>query len=78
MVGTEEGLIHKFSLDFRGDCLSTYHGHRLPVYAVRWNPFHPRVFLSASADWTARLWDESFPSAAIMIFDLGTVNIILL
>lgn len=26
----------------------------MAVYAVRWNEFHPRVFLSCSADWTVR------------------------
>jgi dynein intermediate chain 1 len=31
----------------------------MTVYSVRWNPFHPRVFLSCSADWSVRLWDHS-------------------
>lgn len=33
-------------------------GHRLPVYAVRWNGLHPRTFLSAGADWRVKLWDS--------------------
>ncbi|CAN0222778.1 unnamed protein product, partial [Laminaria digitata] len=36
----------------------------------RWNPFHPRVFVSCSADWTVKLWDHSVPYP-IMSFDLG-------
>jgi len=31
----------------------------MSVYAVKWNNFHPRVFLSASADWTVKLWDHN-------------------
>ncbi|ETO35670.1 hypothetical protein RFI_01392 [Reticulomyxa filosa] len=34
------------------------YGHTMNVYAVRWNPFHPKTFLSASADWTVKLWDS--------------------
>ena len=30
----------------------TYEGHHMAVYAVRWNPFHPRVFISCSAGET--------------------------
>ena len=71
LVGTEEGSIHLCSLDYSGQYLRTYEGHHMAVYGLRWNPFHPRVFLSCSADWTVRLWDETFPTA-VMTFDLGT------
>jgi hypothetical protein len=30
----------------------------MAVYAVHWNKFHSRIFLSASADWTVKLWDH--------------------
>ena len=45
-------------------------GHHMAVYAVKWNPFHPRVFLSCSADWTVKVWDHSIPTP-ILSFDLG-------
>merc|ERR1712100_742505 len=53
-----------------GQYLETYEGHHMAVYAVKWNPYHPRVFVSCSADWTVKLWDHSvaFP---LMSFDLG-------
>lgn len=41
----------------------------MAVYSVKWNPFHPRVFLSCSADWTVKLWDHKV-STPIMSFDL--------
>ena len=37
---------------------------------MRWNPFHPRTFISASADWTVKIWDCDIRSP-IMSFDLG-------
>jgi dynein intermediate chain 1 len=41
----------------------------MAVYSVKWNTFHPRVFLSCSADWTVKLWDHNC-SYPIMSFDL--------
>ncbi|OQR88215.1 dynein intermediate chain 2 [Achlya hypogyna] len=70
IVGTEEGKIHKCSKAYSGQYLETYGGHHMAVYAVRWNPFHDRCFLSCSADWTVKLWDHSLPEP-IMSFDLG-------
>mmetsp|Transcript_3187 Transcript_3187/g.11528 ORF Transcript_3187/g.11528 Transcript_3187/m.11528 type:complete len:710 (-) Transcript_3187:55-2184(-) len=71
IVGTEEGRIHKCSKAYSGQYLETYVGHHMAVYAVRWNPFHPRVFLSCSADWTVKLWDHRCPTP-IMSFDVST------
>ena len=70
IVGTEEGKIHKCSKAYSGQYLETYLGHHMAVYTIRWNPFHPRVFISCSADWTVKLWDHNVPTA-IMSFDLG-------
>lgn len=70
IVGTEEGKIHKCSKAYSGQYLETYVGHHMAVYSIRWNPYHPRVFISCSADWTAKLWDCNV-SVPIMSFDLG-------
>mmetsp|Transcript_33125 Transcript_33125/g.85794 ORF Transcript_33125/g.85794 Transcript_33125/m.85794 type:complete len:676 (+) Transcript_33125:117-2144(+) len=70
LVGTEEGRIHKCSKAFSGQYLETYEGHSMAVYTVRWNPFHPRIFLSASADWTVKMWDHQV-RLPVMSFDLG-------
>ena len=50
LVGTEEGKIHLCSKAYAGQYLETYEGHYLAVYAVKWNTFHPRVFISCSAN----------------------------
>lgn len=70
VVGTEEGLIHKCSKAYSGQYLETYEGHHMAVYRVKWNPYHPRVFISCSADWSVRIWDHRI-NEPIITFDLG-------
>jgi len=70
IVGTEEGKIHKCSKAYSGQYLETYQGHHMAVYTLKWNPFHPRVFISCSADWTVKIWDHNLPNP-VSSFDLG-------
>ena len=56
LVGTEEGATHQCSTALAADALTTYSGHAGAVYSLNWNRRHPDVFLSASADWTVKLW----------------------
>lgn len=70
IVGTEEGKIHKCSKAYSGQYLETYQGHHMAVYALKWNPFHPRVFISCSADWTVKIWDHNL-AHPVCSFDLG-------
>jgi hypothetical protein len=65
-AGCGEVLSARFGLLKNGECfvpvaVQTYGGHNMPVYAVRWNALHPRIFLSAGADWTVKLWDSLQP-----------------
>lgn len=69
LCGIDDGLIHRCSTIYNEKYLNSYRGHRNSVYKVRWSPFLEKIFLSASADWTVRIWmidDEktsmSFPS----------------
>jgi len=70
LVGTEEGRIHKCSKAYSSQYLETYDGHSMAVYSVRWNPVHPNIFVSASADWTVKVWDHA-KKAPVLTFDLG-------
>jgi dynein intermediate chain 1 len=70
IVGTEEGKIHKCSKAYSGQYLQTYQGHHMAIYALKWNPFHPRIFISCSADWSVKIWDHNYPNP-ILSFDLG-------
>jgi dynein intermediate chain 1, axonemal len=72
VVGTEEGAIHKCSKAYSSEYLASFVGHSMAVYSVRWNCMHPTAFLSASADWTVKLWDSAKDCEAVMTFDMNT------
>ncbi|CAF4819489.1 unnamed protein product, partial [Rotaria socialis] len=46
IVGTEEGKIHKCSKSYNNQYLDTFYAHNMAVYAVRWNTFHSKIFIS--------------------------------
>ncbi|XP_076850990.1 dynein, axonemal, intermediate chain 1, paralog 2 isoform X2 [Brachyhypopomus gauderio] len=70
LVGTEDGKIHKCSKSYSSQFLETYVAHSLPVDAVKWNHFHPKVFISCSSDWTVKIWDHTIKSP-VFTFDLN-------
>lgn len=70
LVGTEEGKINKCSKAYSSKYLSTYDAHEMPIYTVEWNKFHPRVFATASADWSVKIWEHEYPHCLFQ-FDLG-------
>lgn len=70
VIGTEEGSIHCYSRAVSTQSTDHFDGHHMMVYNVRWNPFHPRIFLSCSADWTVKLWDQNVKKP-LMIFDMN-------
>ena len=57
LVSTEDGTIHRCSKSYKEQYLENYYGHTGPVYKVRCNPFWNEIFLTASADWTCRVWN---------------------
>ncbi|XP_010879671.2 dynein, axonemal, intermediate chain 1, paralog 2 [Esox lucius] len=70
LVGTEEGKIHKCSKAYSSQFLETYDAHNMAVDAVKWNQFHPKVFISCSSDWTVKIWDHTIRTP-VFIFDLN-------
>lgn len=71
VVGTEEGRIHQCSKTYNKQFLLDYEGHNMAVYALKYSHLYPGVFLSASADWTVKLWDQN-QSKPVMTFDLAS------
>ncbi|KAL4448518.1 hypothetical protein ABPG75_005737 [Micractinium tetrahymenae] len=61
LVGTEDGGVHRCSTAFTEQYIQSYGGHLAPVYQVCWSPSVPSLFLTASADWSVRLWSEAQP-----------------
>nr|XP_039272582.1 dynein intermediate chain 2, ciliary-like [Styela clava] len=72
LVGTEEGKIHKCSKAYSSQFLDTINAHHMAVDAVRWNPFHPDIFISCSADWTVKIWDHNYSDQPMFTFDLNS------
>lgn len=70
LVGTEEGKIHKCSKTYSSQFLETYDAHHMAVYSVKWNHFHPKIFISCSADWTVKIWDHHYQEP-MFTFDLN-------
>lgn len=48
----------------------TYEGHSLAIYRVKFSPFDSEVFISASADWTIKVWNVKI-EPALMTFELA-------
>jgi dynein intermediate chain 1 len=59
LVCTEEGKVHKCSKAYINQFLDTVDAHHMAVYSVCWNTFHPKIYLTCSADWTVKIWDHS-------------------
>ena len=72
IAGTEEGALHACSCSYSEQYLRTYVGHTGPVYQAHWSPFAPNLFLTASDDWTIRLWAEDQVRRAIL-WDCSTL-----
>uniref|UniRef100_A0A3B3WS86 Dynein axonemal intermediate chain 1 n=1 Tax=Poecilia mexicana TaxID=48701 RepID=A0A3B3WS86_9TELE len=71
LVGTEEGKIYKCSKTYSSQFLETYDAHRMPVDTIKWNHFHPRIFISCSSDWNVKIWDHTIKTP-MFTFDLGS------
>merc|ERR1711865_568769 len=66
LAGTEDGIIHKCSCSYNEQYLDSYFGHTGPVYKIRSSPFSSDVFLSCSADWTVKLWNQQAAEAPVL------------
>ncbi|XP_053779128.1 dynein axonemal intermediate chain 1 isoform X2 [Desmodus rotundus] len=71
LVGTEEGKIYKCSKSYSSQFLDTYDAHNMAVDAVSWNPYHSKVFMSCSSDWTVKIWDHTIKTP-MFIYDLNS------
>jgi len=71
LVCTEEGKVHKCSKAYINQFLDTYDAHHMAVYSVAWNTFHPKIYLTCSADWTVKIWDQNCKDP-LFTYDLGS------
>ncbi|NXD84116.1 DNAI1 protein, partial [Halcyon senegalensis] len=71
LVGTEEGKIYKCSKSYSSQFLDVFEAHHMAVDSVRWNPYHSKVFISCSSDWTVKIWDHTIKTP-MFIYDLSS------
>ncbi|XP_060598579.1 dynein intermediate chain 2, ciliary-like isoform X1 [Ruditapes philippinarum] len=64
VVGSEEGKIHTCSKAYSSQFLDSMDAHNMAVYKVRWNPYHPDIYITCSADWTVKIWERGNKSAS--------------
>lgn len=64
LVGTEEGKIHTCSKAYSSQFLDSTDAHNMAVYRVRWNPYHPNIYITCSADWTVKIWERGTRSSS--------------
>ncbi|PKU40018.1 dynein intermediate chain axonemal [Limosa lapponica baueri] len=71
LVGTEEGKIYKCSKCYSSQFLDVFEAHHMAVDSVSWNPYHLKVFISCSSDWTVKIWDHTIKTP-MFVFDLNS------
>ncbi|XP_056179858.1 dynein axonemal intermediate chain 1 isoform X2 [Falco biarmicus] len=71
LVGTEEGKIYKCSKCYSSQFLDVFEAHHMAVDSVIWNPYHPKVFISCSSDWTVKIWDHTIKTP-MFVYDLNS------
>jgi len=73
LVGTEEGKVHLCSKAYSSTFLDTMDAHHMAVYKLEWNPYHPQLYITCSADWSVKIWDRtSSKKEAVFTFDLNS------
>ncbi|KAK9798512.1 hypothetical protein WJX73_005780 [Symbiochloris irregularis] len=70
LVATDDGRVHQINTNFADQYIRSYSGHLGPIYRVAWSPFSFPYFLTASADWTLKLWHER-QETALLTFPVG-------
>ncbi|KJP88581.1 hypothetical protein AK88_01661 [Plasmodium fragile] len=69
LMGTSTGKIYLYSSTFTDNHLRLYNEHCMSVNAVSYNPFRRAIFISASYDWTIRIWDQA-RSRSLLVLDI--------
>ncbi len=58
LIATEEGIVHKCSKAYSSQYLKSFKAHYMAVYRLAWNNFHDDIFITCSADWTVKIWNQ--------------------
>ncbi|XP_076218244.1 dynein axonemal intermediate chain 1 isoform X2 [Aptenodytes patagonicus] len=61
----------KCSKYYSSQFLDVFEAHHMAVDSVSWNPYHLKVFISCSSDWTVKIWDHTIKTP-MFIYDLNS------
>ncbi|XP_014807925.1 PREDICTED: dynein intermediate chain 1, axonemal isoform X4 [Calidris pugnax] len=59
------------SKTYSSQFLDVFEAHHMAVDSVSWNPYHLKVFISCSSDWTVKIWDHTVKTP-MFVFDLNS------
>ncbi len=60
LVGTEDGHIMECNKTYNDGFTKIYkNAHYMNIYCIKWNPFHDKIFLTCSENWTIKLWETN-------------------
>lgn len=57
-VGTDEGVIHKCSLNYLNRHLDLFLAHDGDIHEMKFSPFSNKIFATCGDDWHTRIWAE--------------------
>eukprot|EP00074_Homo_sapiens_P092830 XP_016870114.1 dynein intermediate chain 1, axonemal isoform X4 [Homo sapiens] len=69
--GKHSDPVWQCSKSYSSQFLDTYDAHNMSVDTVSWNPYHTKVFMSCSSDWTVKIWDHTIKTP-MFIYDLNS------
>ncbi|XP_023025428.1 dynein axonemal intermediate chain 4 isoform X2 [Leptinotarsa decemlineata] len=67
-VGTDEGTIHKCSLNYLNRHLDMFLAHDGPVHQMKFSPFCKKIFATCGDDWHTRIWGEGISEPILEFF----------
>ncbi|CAG9829255.1 unnamed protein product [Diabrotica balteata] len=73
-VGTNEGTIHRCSLNYLSQHLDLFLAHEGSVHELKFSPFCKRMYATCGDDWHTRIWGEGIAEPILSFAAMQTVQ----
>lgn len=75
LVGTNEGCLHKCSLNHAKHHSAVLQVHNGSVFSIAYSPWSPKIFLTCGSDWFIRIWVEGIFKPVVELSNgIGGIN----
>lgn len=75
LVGTNEGCVHKCSINHAKHHSAVLQVHNGSVFSIAYSPWSPKIFLTCGSDWHIRIWVEGiFKPIVELSSGIGGIN----